>query len=119
MCYWCYWGWPKPIRDIYDDCEQRAGESAMLYGPGHVVWADENWGSAWSCLDYFDQWVRLWNYDRGKDRFTAEQLAVVRESLERLVAVPEEFKREPEGYDDENENPADYPPPASWKCEVR
>ena len=20
ICYWCYWGWPQPIREIFDDC---------------------------------------------------------------------------------------------------
>jgi len=117
MCYWCYWGWPKPIRVIYDDCVQRAGESAMDYGPGHVVWADENWDEAQSCLIYFDEWVRDWNRDGDEICYTAEQLAVVRESLERLVLVPDEFKHEPEGYDEEHPN--HYPPPASWECEVR
>jgi hypothetical protein len=85
----------------------------MKYGPAHVVWADENWESAQYCLDYYDEWVRTWNHDR----YTAKELAVVRESLNRLVAVPDEFKCEPEGYDDEN--PKDFPPPESWECEKR
>ena len=44
-CWWCHWGWPKPIADIYDDCVERLGgdEGPLLWGPAHVVWADENW----------------------------------------------------------------------------
>lgn len=133
-CYWCYWGWPKPIRDIYDDCVKRAGDSAMKYGPAHIVWADENWDSAKWCLDHFDEWVRDWNHEKhhagqlavdhkpvvrewSLNRYTNEQLAVVRESLERLIDVPDQFKHEPEGYDDEN--PGDFPPPPSWECRPR
>ncbi len=111
FCYWCCWGWPKPIRDIYDDCTLRIGdELGLLYGPGHVVWADENWDSAQSCLDHFDE---------NKSEYTDEDLAVIRESLERLVAVPDEFKVEPDGYNDNDSNPADFPPPEYWKCEHR
>jgi hypothetical protein len=110
VCYWCYWGWPKPIRDIYDDCVSRVGESPLLYGPGHVVWADENWNSAQWCLDHFDEHVG--------DGDEAE-LAVARESLERLVALPDEFKTEPNGFDADEHDPADFPPPEPWECEKR
>jgi hypothetical protein len=110
MCYWCYWGWPKPIRDIYDDCIARVGESPLLYGPSHVVWADENWTCAQWCLDHFDEYTH--GYSDG-------ELDVMRESLERLVAVPDEFKTAPEGYDESCHIPAMFPPPEHWKCEHR
>lgn len=113
VCYWCYWGWPRAIREIYDACVSRAGESAMRWGPAHIVWEDENWDSAQWCLDTFDEWVRDWN----GERYTVEQLSVVRESLECLVSVSDEFKHEPEGYDDEN--PEAFPPPLEWGCERR
>ena len=111
MCYWCYWGWPKPIRDIYDDCvEKLGGEGALEWGPGHVVWGDENWDSAQWCLD---------NFDKYKGDYTDDELTVVRESLERLLAVPDEFKVEPGGYDGDKHAPADFPPPKHWECEHR
>jgi hypothetical protein len=110
VCYWCYWGWPKPIRDIYDDCVNQLGsDSSLMYGPSHIVWADENWDCAQWCLDHFDE---------HKGRCTDEALAVVRESLERLLKVPDEFKSEPGGFKDEDD-PADFPPPEHWECEKR
>lgn len=112
LCWWCYWGWPKPIADIYDDCVEKLGGSSgpLHWGPAHVVWADENWGSAQQCLDTFDAFC--------SDYMTEEQLAVVRESLERLVALPAEWKREPEGYG-EGSVPEDFPPPAGWEMVKR
>lgn len=43
-----------------------------------------------------------------------DDLAVVRESLERLLRVPDEFKTFPAGYD--GEHPELCPPPAGWDC---
>ena len=59
-CWYCYWGWPRPIRDIYDAAAEEflGDETALLYGPAHVVWADEDWMLAQHCLDHFDEWVR-------------------------------------------------------------
>ena len=111
MCYWCFWGWPKPIRDIYDDCAKRLGsELPLLYGPGHVVWSDENWRSAQACLDHFDEW---------QGGYSANDLPIIRESLERLIEVPDEYKTEPNGFDAARHDPADFPPPDHWRCEAR
>ncbi len=72
-----------------------------MYGPAHVVWADENFDSAQWCLDNFEKY-------RGDNSDAA--LAVVRRSLERLAALPESaWNVEPEDYDDRN--PDQYPPP--------
>lgn len=112
-CYWCHWGWPKPIRDIYDDCvEKLGGDWELEWGPGHVVWGDENWDSRsiqW-CLGHLDKY-------EGRD--TGDNLTIVRESLERLLAVPDEFKAEPDGYDGDKHDPADFPPPKHWECDHR
>ena len=110
ICYWCYWGWPKPIRDIYDDCREQMGgdDHPLLYGPAHVVWADENWDCAQSCLDDFDRWC---------DDLSGHEQAVVRESLLRLLRVPDEYKCPPEDYD--NANPAAFPPPPEWEVAPR
>ena len=114
VCYWCHWGWPKPIRDIYDDCMTRVGESPLLYGPSHIVWADENWDSAQWCLDHCAEYENDYSAMSNDD-----VLAIVRESLERLLAVPHEFKVEPGGYDGDKHDPADFPPPKHWECERR
>lgn len=106
MCCWfCYWGWPKPIADIYDRAIAIAGESAMHYGPAHVVWEDENFDCAEACLADFEK--------HSDDRLTPEALMAVRKSLEELAALPVELRSWPEAYElDDNGSPADYPPPA-------
>jgi len=111
QCWWCHWGWPKPIREIYDRAISALGgyDAPLHFGPSHVVWEDENWDSAQWCLDHFEEWRVNWN----KGRYSDEELEVVRRSLVELAAVPEEFKREPDGYDDEN--PGCYPPPSHWE----
>ena len=110
MCYWCHWGWPKPIRDIYDGCVARVGESPLLYGPAHIVWADENWESAQWCLDHFNEYKR---------DYTEDELKIVRESLEKLLVTPDEYKTEPGGYNECKHDPANFPPPRHWECECR
>jgi len=84
------------------------GFYAMHYGPAHIVWEDENFDSAQGCLNDFENWKRQWN----DDRYSDAELEVVRKSLIELIAVPYEFKHEPEEYDDEN--PENYPPPDDW-----
>lgn len=106
ICWYCHWGWPKPISDIYRRYVAIAGESAMDYGPAHVVWADENWDCAQSCLDGFDDDVARWN----GGRHSAGELEAVRASLRELVALPVEIlNAEPEDYD--GEHPERFPPP--------
>ena len=106
ICWWCYWGWPKPIADIYHAALAKLGgdEAALQYGPAHIVWSDENFDLAQSCLDNFAEY---------ESYHTKEELAVVRESLEQLLAVADEYKDEPEEYG--GENPQDCPPPAHWE----
>lgn len=105
-CWWCHWGWPKLIADIYDDCVMKLGgdEGPLHWGPAHIVWEDENWEAAQWCLDHFDEYRR---------DYSDATLAIVRESLDRLVALPDKWKREPIGYGDDSNAP-DYPPPDDW-----
>lgn len=103
ICWYCYWGWPKVVADIFKDAKEKLdGDSHWLeFGPGHIVWSDENWDSARWCLDHFDEY---------SDGMTPEQCAIVRESLERLEALPLEAREvEPDNYDDQH--PENFPPP--------
>ena len=117
-CWYCHWGWPKPIMDIYDKAlaalrdlpDIGDGEIALLYGPAHIVWEDENFQSAQWCLDNFDEY-------RGNHSDAA--MAIVRTSLKELLLVDKEFKSEPDAYfdasaDDSEADPHDYPPPSHW-----
>lgn len=102
ICWYCYWGWAKPVSDIYIEAVKRLeGDSAVLhYGPSHVVWDDENWGLARKCLDHFYEYV---------DNFTEKELEICRWSLEELDKVPLSLRCiEPEDYD--GEHPALFPP---------
>lgn len=110
MCYWCYWGWPKPIRDVYDKAVSALGgyTDPLHFGPAHVVWDDECWGHANWCLDWFDESKQ----NRSRGRFSDDELEVVRQSLIDLIVVPDEFKYVPKYYD--FEHPENFPPPAHW-----
>jgi hypothetical protein len=125
ICWFCHWGWPKPIRDIYDRAEKEiddildrldryrgmaafgkwegtppTGESALEYGPAHCTWSDENFDSVdWEIGHCSDPEFSDWHPD---------VLAIVKRSLEELKALPEELKVSPKGYD--GEHPENYPP---------
>ena len=106
-CWYCYWGWPEAVATIYQDALRELGgdDRPLNYGPAHVVWEDENFDDAEGCLISFDKY----RYD-----YSDEELAVVRRSLERLVALPESERCvEPEDYD--GEHPDNYPPPIGIK----
>jgi len=94
--------------DIYQEAVRRLGDNEYLldFGPSHVVWSDENWGSAQWCLDNFDRYVGYMD----EDSYTQEDLEVIKWSLRELTKLPDEIiYAVPEDYDDEN--PALYPPP--------
>jgi hypothetical protein len=101
VCWYCHWGWPKQVRDIYDHFEEIAGWDAMHYGPAHIVWSDENFDSVQWCLDNAEEWMR--------GTFTDAQLNAVIESLKQLAALPKEIREcEPEGY--AGHDPESFPP---------
>ncbi len=106
ICWDCYWGWPKAVADIYDRAEKELndlgydGERALDGGPGHVVWADENFDFAGWCLEHFDE---------HSDDMDPEVQVIVRRSLQELRDLPNDQKyAEPENYD--GEHPENYPP---------
>lgn len=107
LCWYCHWGWPRPIRDIYGAAVAALDgyDVALKFGPAHIVWEDENFDSAQWCLDHFDEYRGNWS---------ESTLAVVRDSLVKLLEVPDEYKTEPAGFTEES-HPADFPPPAHWE----
>ena len=102
ICWYCHWGWAKPVAEIYLRAlkDLDGYDSPLLYGPGHVVWCDENFDLAESCLENFDQY---------KYEYTQEELAIVRRSLEELAQIPMDDREIiPDDYD--GENPENFPP---------
>jgi hypothetical protein len=91
--------------EIYKEGIKKAGWSAMHFGPAHVVWEDENFEHAESCLRDFDKYAK---------NLTKEEQAGVRWSLEELSKVSLESRcPEPKEYD--GEHPELYPPAKNIK----
>lgn len=103
ICWYCHWGWSKPVVDIYRRYLAIAGEEAMHYGAAHIVWDDENFEREhvqW-CLDHFEQYKR--------DDATDAENDAVRDSLIALLALSDgELAPKPADYD--NEHPDLFPP---------
>lgn len=104
MCWYCYWGWAKPVAEIYQEALRRLNDnrSPLDFSASHIVWDDENFedDSIKWCLEHFDEY--------GSD-YAEDELKVVKWSLEELLKIPEETRcPEPEDYDDEH--PELYPP---------
>ena len=111
ICWYCHWGWPKAIKEIYAQAvEKLDGHTSPLnFGPAHVVWEDENFDSAQWCIDNFDEY--------SKD-LSENEKAVVRWSLEQLLLLPEKvINSTPEDYDDEH--PENFPPPPEIEWETK
>jgi len=109
ICWYCHWGWPKAIKDIYEKALEKldGNDSPLHYGPAHIVWEDENFDSAQWCLDNFDEYA---------DDLSEEEKVVVRWSLEQLLLVPAHIiNSQPEDYDDEH--PENFPPPKDIEWE--
>ncbi len=105
MCWYCYWGLPKPIADIYEKHLSNAGFSAMHFGPAHIVWEDSNLDrdSIQWCLDHFDEY---------KHGHLDSELAHVRQSLVDLLALPDELLEYPG--DEDSSNHEQNPPKPGW-----
>lgn len=112
-CWWCKWGWRKEVAEIYIRAAKALIEigsdpmDALQFGPGHIVWSDENFDSAGWCLEHFDEYTR---------DLTMDEQAIVRRSLEELAALPADLHDLPDGYsEDDMDDPSETPPPADWK----
>ena len=81
ICWYCHWGWAKPVAEIYQEALKRLNgyASPLHFGPAHIVWEDENFDSAEWCLENFD------NY---KGDYTPEELEIVKWSLVELAKLP-------------------------------
>ena len=104
ICWYCHWGWPAQVIAIYDRGMDSVGESAMHYGPAHIVWEDENFEQdhVESCLQHIED--KSWTND-----LTPAEIAGVKQSLEELLALPKHIREaQPEEYD--WEHPEKYPP---------
>jgi len=102
ICWYCHWGWPKPVAEIYKQALEKLNgyDSPLIFGPSHLVWADENFNYAEQCLEYCDRYTG--DYDA--------ELAIIRWSLEELIKLPVDLRCvKPEEYD--GEHPELYPPP--------
>lgn len=58
ICWSCHWGWPKPVADIYLEALRRLDgyDFPLKFSGSHVVWEDENFNLAESCLESFDKY---------------------------------------------------------------
>ena len=106
ICWYSYWGWAKPVADIYREASRRLGgfDYPLHFSPSHAVWEDDNFDDCTieCCLKHFDKY---------KGGYTDEQLAVARWSLAELLRIPEDARDiVPKDYD--GEHPELYPPKA-------
>lgn len=102
ICWECYWGWPKPVAEIYKKAlaDLDGDYGPLHFGPAHVVWEDENFGLADSCIADFEQW---------KGDYSDKELDIVMRSLRELALLPQSaWDIVPPDYD--GEHPELYPP---------
>jgi hypothetical protein len=102
ICWYCHWGWPKAVADIYKEalCKLNGNRSPLHFGASHIVWEDENFDLAESCLKDFSKY---------KGFGSKRELSIVEWSLEMLIKIPIKDRCvEPEDYD--GENPELFPP---------
>lgn len=93
-CWYCYWGWAERVADICDEAVEHLGDSEVFFGPGHIVFSDEN---------FDDNTIR---FCIGECEAEHEEMKAY---LERLLQIPEaERCCQPADYD--GENPERFPP---------
>lgn len=116
MCWYCYWGWPKPVADVYDKhlAAVDGVEDVLHYGPAHIVWADENFqdDNIDYCIEQCDK------PEKYAGRLSPEEIWVVRQSLLALKAIPIEI-RCPPGCENDNDDAPKYPPPVGMEMVKR
>lgn len=112
ICWYCHWGWPKIVREIYDRYNEQLTNSELDFGPGHIVWSDENFED-----DSIDWCIRYGESGEAVD-LNQHDLAIHLSALRELRQVPEEIRDCcPEDYD--GEHPENYPPPVAIEWHAR
>lgn len=110
-CWYCHWGWPKPIYDIYRKYVDLLGAEYFLEsGPAHIVWGDENFDreNVEYLLGLYDQKHPLWEVE---ENFTPERIEIIRQSLIELLTLPKEYLNDRFQLADEVDA---VPPPSHW-----
>lgn len=81
MCWYCTYGLPQPVAEVYKKYEALIGERDLDSGPAHVVWGDFNLGthSINYCIQACDE----------RGIIDAEDYSLVKASLVELLAIPE------------------------------
>ena len=109
VCWYCYWGWPKPVADIYKQASAKLDgwNEGLDFGPGHIVWSDENFNDS-----AIDRCIAKCDNPQTAIEYPLDQIEVTRWSLTALKAIPAAVRDcEPEEYD--GEHPENYPPPVT------
>jgi hypothetical protein len=107
LCWYCYWGWPKQVADIYEKhlAMLNGDDMPMKYGPAHIVWSDENFGD--SSINCCLGWCEEKDKESPESR---ESTAIVRASLNELLVVPASI-RECDPRENDEDDPALFPTP--------
>ncbi len=107
ICWYSHWGWPIHVADIYKRAVAELGDSIVLYGPSHIIFADDNLERCHveRCVKYCDDPNAI---DMERDH-TPKAIARLKCYLLELLALPDMLLcPQPEDYD--GMHPANYPP---------
>lgn len=109
MCWYCEWGLPKPVADIYTEALEKLGgyKHPLHYAAAHTVWDDYNFS------DKSIQWC-IDNFNKYRGDYTDSELRVVMWSLLKLLQIPEN-ERDIASFNNEGEELIDAPPPDGIK----
>jgi hypothetical protein len=87
-CYIEDW-WANSVKEIYTESLKllNDNEDLLTYGPSHIVWEDSNFDD--ECIKWC---IEDCSIERWKDRFSQKELDIVRQSLEKLLLIPEHVR---------------------------
>lgn len=89
MCWYCQYGWPKPVADIFNRYALMVHEDVLECGPAHIVWGDNNFEThdiEW-CLE-----THRFNRSAKAHELSEFERDAVRKSLIELLEVPESVR---------------------------
>lgn len=114
MCWYCHWGWAKPVATIYKEAVKRLNgdELPLEFGPAHIVWSDCNFDRAEWCIERFDYYKAQYieaNFQEIPPERMKFEMDVVLWSLKELAKLPMDVRCiKPNMPDDADYE--DYPP---------